>query len=405
MSLTKFLAGRSNWISRSPLSEILRKAGELKRKGINLISLAAGDPDPNLIPRDVLADISAEVLRNNPSSILYTPTSGIEELRVEIKRLLKRHENIDISAEDIVVTIGGTGAIDLIGRVIIDPGDTVILENPSYVNTILAFRQLGANIIGISVDEHGLKVQDLEMYIKNALRDGVKVKFVYTIPTGHNPMGVTMSMDRRKYLIELASKYDFLIIEDTAYNFLLYNKIDIKPLKSLDYEDRVIVVGTLSKVLGTGFRIGWVISSNEILMKIIDEKQPIDFCAPTLSQYIALEYLRRGYFEEYHIKAVEKYKEKRDAMIDALNKYLPGLKYTRPLAGMFTMLFLPDEIDGVEFTEKLMTREGVIVIPGKPFYINEEGRNTIRLNFSRPSLEEINQGVKKISSLYKRYIQ
>lgn len=402
MDYTKYLAGRANWIKGSALAEVMKKASELQKKGIKLISLAAGDPDPELIPRAVLGEIAKEVLENEPKSVMYTPANGIPELREELAAFLKKHDHLEVSPENIVLTIGGTGALDLLGRVLIDPGDVVITENPSYINTLLAFEQLGAKIEGVPVDNEGMKVDLLEEKIKELKAKGQKVKFIYTIPTGQNPMGITMSMERRRALLEIASKYDLLVIEDTAYNFMRYEGGEIVPLKALDDAGRVIVAGTLSKVLGTGFRIGWIIAEGEILKKVLMQKQPIDFCAPAISQYIALEYLKRGYFEKYHLKgALLGYKEKRDIMLKALEENLPDAEFTRPIAGMFVMLFLPEGADGISFAGELMEKKGVVVVPGKPFYTDDSGRNAIRLNFSRPSKEDIPVGIKKLAELYK----
>ncbi|NJE08004.1 PLP-dependent aminotransferase family protein [Thermococcus sp. M39] len=401
MDYNKFLAGRANWIKGSALAEVMKKAAELQSKGKNLISLAAGDPDPNLIPREVLGELAKEVLANIPSSVMYTPANGIPELREEVAKFLRKYEHIEVSSEEIIITVGGTGALDLLGRVLIDPGDVVITENPSYINTILAFEQLGAKVEGVPVDSEGMEIDALQEKIRELKSKGQKIKFIYTIPTGQNPMGITMSEERRKALLEIASEYDLLIVEDTAYNFMKYEEREIRPLKALDKEGRVIVAGTLSKVLGTGFRIGWIIAKGEIRDKVLMEKSPIDFCAPTISQYIALEYLKRGYFEEYHLKrALQGYKEKRDAMINALQEYLPNAEFTKPIAGMFVMLFLPENADGMAFASELMERKGVVVVPGKPFYTDESGRNTIRLNFSRPSKEDIDEGIKRLAELY-----
>ncbi|ALM75252.1 aminotransferase-like domain-containing protein [Thermococcus barophilus] len=401
MDYNKFLAGRANWIKGSALAEVMKKAAELQSKGKNLISLAAGDPDPNLIPREVLGKLAKDVLANIPSSVMYTPANGIPELREEVAKFLKKYEHVEVSPEEIVITVGGTGALDLLGRILIDPGDVVITENPSYINTILAFEQLGAKVEGVPVDSKGMKPDALQEKIRELKSKGQKIKFIYTIPTGQNPMGVTMSEERRKALLEIASEHDLLIVEDTAYNFMKYEDREIRPLKALDKEGRVIVAGTLSKVLGTGFRIGWVVAKGEIRDKVLMEKSPIDFCAPTISQYIALEYLKRGYFEEYHLKrALPCYKEKRDAMVNALQEHLPNAEFTKPIAGMFVMLFLPENADGMAFANELMERKGVVVVPGKPFYTDESGRNTIRLNFSRPSKEEIEEGIKRLAELY-----
>ncbi|WP_457754370.1 aminotransferase-like domain-containing protein [Thermococcus sp.] len=402
MNYDKFLAGRANWIKGSALAEVMKKAAELQSKGKSLISLAAGDPDPNLIPREVLGELAKDVLASVPSSVMYTPANGIPELREEIAEFLKKYEHVEVSPEEIIITVGGTGALDLLGRVLIDPGDVVITENPSYINTILAFEQLGAKVEGVPVDSKGMKPDALQEKIRELKSSGQKIKFIYTIPTGQNPMGVTMSEERRKALLEIASEHDLLIVEDTAYNFMKYEDREIRPLKALDKEGRVIVAGTLSKVLGTGFRIGWVIARGEIRDKVLMEKSPIDFCAPTISQYIALEYLKRGYFKEYHLKkALPGYKEKRDAMINALQEHLPNAEFTKPIAGMFVMLFLPENADGMAFANELMERKGVVVVPGKPFYTDESGRNTIRLNFSRPSKEDIDEGIKRLAELYK----
>ena len=403
MNYNRFLAGRANWIKSSALSLVMSKAVELKKKGVKLISLAAGDPDPNIIPRRVLGDLAMEIIKNNPLSVLYTPTNGIPELREELSAFLNKYENIRISPDNIVITIGGSEALDLLGRVLIDPGDIILLDNPVYINTSLAFKQLGGALEPIAVDEDGMKAHLLGERVKKILDMGGKIKFIYTIATGQNPMGVTMSLDRRKELLEIASKYDLLVVEDAAYNFMKYNSQSIPSLKSLDKEGRVIMVGTFSKIIGTGFRIGWIIAEDEILKKVVMEKQPIDFCAPTISQYISLEYLKRGFFEKYHLDALQKYKMKRDAMINALKENLKNIMFTKPIAGMFIMVFLKTSVNGVQFSENLLYNEHIIVVPGKPFYIDDAGANTIRLNFSRPSEEEIKEGVEKLAKAYKNF--
>ncbi|MDI3476114.1 MAG: 2-aminoadipate transaminase [Thermococcaceae archaeon] len=401
MRYDKFLAGRANWIKGSALADVMKKAAELKAQGRELISLSAGDPDPNLIPREVLGELAKEILAEVPASVMYTPASGIPELREEISKFLEKYEGYSVSPDDIIITVGGTGALDLLGRVLIDPGDAVITENPSYINTLLAFEQLGAKVYGVPVDGEGMRTDILEEKLRELRAKGVKVKFIYTIPTGQNPMGVTMSEERRKRLLELASEYDLLIVEDSAYNFMRYEG-EATPLKAMDKEGRVVVAGTLSKVLGTGFRVGWIIAQGEIRQKVLMEKSPIDFCAPTISQYIALEYLRRGYFEEYHLRqGLPGYREKRDAMLKALEENLPEAEFTKPIAGMFVMLFLPEGADGMAFAEELMEKKGVVVVPGKPFYTDESGKNAIRLNFSRPSKEEIREGIKRLAELYR----
>lgn len=205
MDYGKFLAGRANWIRGSALAEVMKKAAELRAQGRRLISLSAGDPDPGLIPRKVLAELAREVLEEVPQSVMYTPSNGIPELREELAGFLKKYEGYTVDPSEIIITVGGTGAIDLLGRVLIDPGDIVITENPSYINSLLAFEQLGARIVGIPMDREGMRVDLLEEKLRELESRGEKVKFIYTIPTGQNPMGITMSMERRKALLEVAS--------------------------------------------------------------------------------------------------------------------------------------------------------------------------------------------------------
>ncbi len=254
---SRFLSERASLIQPSPLSSIISKINEIAKKGIKVISFAAGDPDPNVLPREELSKISQEILHDIPSSVLYTPSIGLEELREELSKFISRYD-FTVSSDELILTGGSTVAIDLLARILVDSGDIVILENPSYINTLLAFRQLGADLIGVNIDENGMNVEELEKTLKNLGEKLNRVKFIYTIPTCQNPAGVTMSLERRKNLLEIATKYDLLILEDTAYNYLYFGEHTLPTLKSMDKEGRVIATGTLSKIMGTGFRIGWL---------------------------------------------------------------------------------------------------------------------------------------------------
>jgi len=391
----KFLSKKTEFIEGSPLARILLRMNELSKAGNKIISFAAGDPDPNVIPREDLSKISEEIISNIPSSVLYTPSIGLEELRDEISKFIAIYDGINAEKEDIIVTGGSTIAIDLLSRILIDQGDHIIVENPTYINSLLAFKQLGANLIGVNMDNEGLVVSELEKELKEL---SGKVKFIYTIPTCQNPSGITLSLERRKQLLEIASKYDLLILEDTAYNYLYFGEEKLPTLKSLDREGRVIVTGTLSKIMGTGFRIGWLIAQEDIKRLIIAEKQQIEFCPPTISQYVALEFLKRRIYEKSIERAKRVYKEKLNKMMDAISQRLPNAKFHKPQGGMFIMLELPN-INAEKLAIELLEKKFVATIPAKKFHVYG-GENRIRLNFSRPSLEEIEEGIRRISEFF-----
>uniref|UniRef100_A0A7J3XXM3 PLP-dependent aminotransferase family protein n=1 Tax=Thermogladius calderae TaxID=1200300 RepID=A0A7J3XXM3_9CREN len=385
---------RVNYVRPSPIRTLVSKISEISAAR-RVISFAAGEPDPSVIPRGLYARILAEVLEEEEKSCNYSPTEGIPSLRRAIASFMEDYEGVKSVEDDIIVTVGGSQAIDLLGKIFIDPGDHVIVENPSYVNTIVNWEFYGARLVGVSVESDGLNVDRLELVVKSLLSEGRRVKLVYTIPTGHNPAGVVMSDEKRRHLIEVASRYDLIVVEDGAYNHLVYEG-SFKPLSYYDKEGRVVYVGSFSKVLGTGLRIGWIRARRELLEVLKTIKGPSDMCAPVPIQHLVERILRKRLFDEIKRKAVEEYRRKRDAMIEALDEYVQGIAYNKPFGGMFVLVRLPPSLDSEEFANMLLEKYSVAVIPGKPFYLDDSGKNTIRLNFTMVSLGEITEGVKKI---------
>jgi 2-aminoadipate transaminase len=399
---TRFLSGRVNYVEPSPIREIVSKIAKKSRE-VGVISFAAGEPDPDVIPRKLYAELSRDVYEDK-RSVNYSPTEGVFELREEIAVFMKKYEGVESSIENIIVTLGGSQALDLIARLMINPGEVVLTENPSYVNTILNWRQWGAIIVGVKIEEDGIDTYELENIVRNLKNSGKVVKLIYTIPTGQNPSGVTMSIEKRKHLLEIASKYDLLIVEDGAYNYLVYEPVVVKSLKSMDSEGRVIFVGSFSKVLGTGLRIGWLHLPELLAEKFRAAKGPTDMCAPVPSQLLVLQILKRGLFEEIRSKAIAKYKRKRDLMLKAIENHMPNLRHTKPIAGMFILIWLPEYINSWSFAEEALEKYTVALIPAEPFFTDGSGKNVIRLNFSMPPEDVIEEGIKRITILLKEKI-
>ena len=392
---TRFLSGRVSYVEPSPIREMVSRIARKSRE-TRVISFAAGDPDPDIIPREIYAELMKSVFEDK-RSVNYSPTEGILELRDEVASFMKKYENVESSIDNIIVTIGGSQAIDLVARLMINPGEVVLTENPSYVNTILDWKQWGAVIVGVNIDENGIDTHELEKTIKRLKREGRVVKLIYTIPTGQNPSGITMSNERRKHLLELASEHDLLVVEDGAYNHLVYEPLTIRSLKSMDSEGRVIFVGSFSKVLGTGLRVGWLHLPEELSDKFRAAKGPTDMCPPVPSQLLVLQVLRKGLFEEIRSRAVDAYRKKRNLMLKAIGEHMPGLKHTKPVAGMFILLWLPDYVDAWSFAEEVLEKHSVAVIPATPFFTDGSGRSVIRLNFSMAPEDMIEEGIKRIA--------
>jgi 2-aminoadipate transaminase len=396
---SRFLSGRVSYIEPSPIREMVSKIAKKSRE-TRVISFAAGEPDPDIIPRRLYAELAREVFEDK-RSVNYSPTEGVLELREEIAAFMKKYEGVESTVDNIIVTLGGSQALDLVARLMLNPGEGVLTENPSYVNTILDWKQWGAIVTGVKIDENGLDTGELEVTVKRLKRDGRVVKLIYTIPTGQNPSGITMSNDRRKHLLEIASEHDLLVVEDGAYNYLVYEPLEVKSLKSMDSEGRVIFAGSFSKVLGTGLRIGWLHLPEELAEKFRVAKGPTDMCPPVPSQLLVLQILRRNLFEDIRSRAVETYKRKRDLMLKAIAEYMSRLKHTKPIAGMFILLWLPSHIDGWKFSEEALEKYSVAVIPAAPFFTDNSGKSVIRLNFSMVPENDIEEGIKRLTQLIK----
>ena len=377
-------------------------------EGRRVISLAGGLPDPRVFPRKELAQIASEVIaEEGDKSLQYSPTIGVTEFRDELGRFLRRKGVKINNDDDIIITTGSQQALDLIARVFIEKDDEIVLELPTYLAAINAFRLSKPGMTPIPIDENGMRTDILEQEVRRLRWLGRNIKFIYTIPVAHNPAGVTMSLERKKELLEIASKYDLVVIEDDPYSYFIYEEgIDVTPLKTLDKEGRVMYMSTFSKILSPGLRIGWVLGNKYVISVLERAKQTADLHTPTLTQYIAMEAIRRGVVEKTISKARKIYGVKRKAMIEALDKYMiRDAWWPKPVGGFFLMVFIPSyEIDTKKMLPEAL-KEGVAYVPGASFFANGMGWNTMRLNFSYPSPEEIDEGVKRLSNLISRRLK
>lgn len=398
ISFSSRLADETKYLRASEIRDLLKLT-----EGKNVISFAGGLPDPSTFPTEDIKKIIYDVLDTYSSQALqYGTTSGVTLLRKALVDFSSLRGITGITEDDITVTVGSEEALYLIFNTLINPGDIVIVEAPSYVSALNILRARRPELIGIELTQEGMNLDKLEEVLKQLKNEGKTVKLLYTIPTAQNPGGVTMPLENRKRLLELASEYDFVIVEDDAYGFIVFDGESPPALKALDKEGRVLYLGTFSKILAPGFRLGWLIVQDRNYRRVIEMlKASIDLHTPTLTQYIAAEAIRRGIIINNIPKIRRIYKEKRDAMLEALEEYFPkDAEWSKPIGGMFVFAWLPKKINTTDMLMKAMER-GVAYVPGAGFYPDLSGTNTMRINFSYPKIEEIQKGIKILGDTIK----
>ncbi len=340
------------------------------------ISFGGGVPDPETFPRKELAEIAREVIENEYYYTLqYNSTEGDPLLGEQMIKFLKQVYGIEnLERENILFTNGSQQALDLVSRVLLDEESICIVENPVYFVAFASFKMSSPQIIGIPLEDDGMNIDVLEAVLRKLDEEGKirKVKFIYTVPNCHNPAGVTLSLDKRKRLAEIATKYDLLILEDDPYGLLRFEGEYLPSLFSLAGCERVLLLNTFSKVLTPGLRIGTVVGPRQIVEKFVDAKQIVDLCSPSLNQRIAARYLQRYDLLSQLKTAVQLYKRKRDVMLGALeNQFsdIPGAKWVKPEGGLFIWLTLPEGFDTMEMLH-VAKEKGVFYVPGQLFMVD-----------------------------------
>jgi 2-aminoadipate transaminase len=371
----------------------------------DVISFAGGLPAPELFPIEEFRAAADTVLRTmGRQALQYSMTEGLPALRQMIVRHMARY-GIVVTIDNVLITTGSQEALDLIGKVLINPGDKVLTEEPTYLGALQAFTTYGAEYVTVPIDDNGLQTGELE----EALRAGPK--FIYVLPNFQNPAGTTFSLARRLELIALADHYGVPIVEDDPYGQLRYEGDHIKPIVVLDAENRhcetnghysgnVIYLSTFSKTLAPGLRLGWVVAPEEVLGRLVQAKQGTDLHSGTFDQMLTHEVARGGFVDRHVRRLREVYRRRRDVMLGALDKAFPdpslGVRWTRPRGGLFLWVTVPDAIDTRELLAEAI-RERVAFVPGSAFYPHGGGRSSMRLNFSNASDERIQEGIARLS--------
>ncbi|MDP8012370.1 MAG: PLP-dependent aminotransferase family protein [Thermoplasmata archaeon] len=371
----------------------------------DVISFGGGMPNPLSFPIKDIEDIVHYIFENNGAKALqYGSTEGVEELRDLISKRLKSKYNINGKKENIIMLNGSQSGLYMVSKVFLNRKDYVISEAPTYVGAIAAFNAQDPTWLAIDLQKDGMNMEELEDKIKFAMKEKKTPKFIYVIPTFQNPAGLTWSLDKRKHLLELANKYDLIIFEDDPYSEIRFSGEPLPPIKSFDTEDRVIYMGTFSKVLSPGIRLGYVLANDQIIRKIALLKQGVDLCTNVLSQYLAIEYLKRGIIDKQVPKIVELYRKKRDIMLDSLEKYMPkDTTWTRPDGGMFLWVTVNEKIDTTKLLQKALENKVAYVV-GTGFYPDGRGKNSMRLNFTYSKDEDIVEGIKRLGNVIKKEI-
>lgn len=396
----KFYSVLASKMEASAIREILKLV-----QNPEVISLAGGMPDPATFPTEELNEVVKQILaKNSACALQYSSTEGLTELREFILNWLAEAKE-KAGLDNIMITSGSQQGLDLVSKVLLNPGDTLIVELPSYLAALNAFRSYGGEMVGIPMDDEGMQIDILEETLTKLKNDGKKVKFIYTISNFQNPAGVTMSLARRKKILEAAKKFEVLILEDNPYDKLRFEGEPIPSIYSLDNGGYVISLGTFSKILCPGLRLAWILGNKEIIEKLVIMKQATDLCTTVLNQLIAYEYCHQNDIDKNIESNVEIYRRKRNAMLEALDKYFPvEATWTKPQGGFFVFATLPEYIDTGEMFKEAI-EENVAYVPGAPFFADGKGQNTMRLSFCFPSVEAIDEGIKRLGKVIKKRIK
>lgn len=396
-------AQRTQRMAGSAIRELLKVVEDPE-----VISFAGGFPAPDVFPIKEFKAACLKVLDEyGPQSLQYGATDGYLPLREMIARHTARY-GIEVTPENILITSGSQQALDLLGKIFINPGDRILVESPTYLGALQAWNAYGAEFIPVPFDESGM--------ITDALEERLRVgpKFLYVLPNFQNPTGVTLSFERRLALIELAERYGVPIIEDDPYGQLRYEGEHLPSLSVLDsqtrsqnvcYSGNVIYLGTFSKTLAPGIRLAWVIAPPEVIRKLVLAKQGTDLHTSTFNQMVAYEVSHGGFLNE-HVKFIrEVYRKRRDVMLETLQEHMPeGVSWTHPNGGLFLWVTLPESIDASDLFKEALEKKVAFVI-GSPFFPQGGGKNTLRLNFSNASPEKINEGISRLGSSVKNYLE
>jgi 2-aminoadipate transaminase len=407
-------------MSRSIIRELLKLAN---KPGI--ISFAGGLPSPETFPSEELKEICTRVLEDEPQVTLqYSATEGLSSLRDLLVDFVGRN-GLAVSREELVVTTASQQSLDLVGKIFIDRGDLVVMEQPSYLGAVSAFKSYGVRFLAIEMDEQGIRTDILHARLREMKKkagSGIEYyqnmpKFIYTIPDFQNPSGITMSVQRREELLNIADEFDLIIVEDVAYKWLRYSGEDLPLIGALEVQRRaacgagaagpfpptrrVINLFTFSKILSPGFRLGWICADAGVIDKLVQAKQATDLCTSALTQRIASEFLSRGLLERRIQANIDMYRGKLQCMLAALEQFMPsvpGLSWVVPQGGMFLWITLPGAMDADEMFKDAIERNVAYVV-GSAFHPAGGGHNTMRLNFSYSSDEEIREGIKRLAGL------
>jgi 2-aminoadipate transaminase len=399
--LNEIFSTNAKHMKKSVIRELLK----LTRRP-EVISFAGGLPDPAAFPVDEVAEITAHVLKTQGATALqYGPTEGDAKLKEELIAHHEREDGTQLKPENILITVASQQGLDLTAKVFINRGDTVIVGLPTYVGGLGAFNGYGAKMVGIELDDDGMRMDLLEQKLELMRKKKEKPKFIYVVPDFQNPAGITMSEERRRTLIDLAHKYDVLIIEDSPYKELRYEGETQKSIFAMDGTGHVIGLHTFSKILFPGMRLGWMIGHEAVIQKLVIAKQATDLCTPPFNQAIIAEFASRGLLNKVidNVKGI--YREKRELMLSALEEHMPdmpGLSWTKPDGGLFLWVRLPEGMDAEQLFYEAIEQDVAFVV-GSAFHCDGGGKNAMRLNFSYPTKESIVEGVKRLANVIENH--
>jgi len=385
-------ARRAAEMRASEIRELLKYAGRR-----DMISFGGGLPPNECLPLDVLSAAAARVLGEHGARALqYSPTEGCVELRQKTASRAHRRLGINVDPDEVLITAGAQQALDLTGKVFLDEGDVVVCESPTYLAAIAAFRTFRARFVEVPSDDHGMDVAALDAILARTER----VKFVYVIPDFQNPSGRTWSLARRQQLIDVSARHRVPVVEDSPYAELRFEGPALPPVKAMDVHDLVIFLSTYSKILSPGLRVAWMTAPPSILEKYVLAKQATDLNSSTFGQLLVSTYLEMASLDEHIDRVREACRRRRDAMMRALERELPGAAFTRPRGGLFLWVELPDGLSARDLLARAMPR-GVAFPPGDAFFPNGGHENTLRLAYSDSPEPRIDEGIARLGAAYR----